>query len=87
VPKYSLAIKASAQKELDALADDLFRRIDLKILALAKNPRPSGCKKLRGYKNHWRVRAGDWRIIYVVDDAKNSVTITRVAHRGEVYNL
>jgi mRNA-degrading endonuclease RelE of RelBE toxin-antitoxin system len=49
VVKYSLEIKQSAQKELDALDDPLFMRIDVKILALADNPRPAGCKKLKGY--------------------------------------
>lgn len=82
---YSVAIKASAQKELDAVGEELFARIDNRILALAANPRPSGCKKLRGYKNHWRIRARDWRIICVIDDRMNLVTITRIAHRREVY--
>ena len=54
VVKYSLEIKQSAQKELDVLDDALFARIDRKILALADNPGPSGCKKLRGYRDHWR---------------------------------
>ena len=82
--KYSLEIKSSAQKELDALDDALFSRIDRKILALTENPRPPACKKLRGYKDQWRIRVGDWRVLYVVDDAK-LVSITRVAHRREVY--
>ena len=61
--RYSLEIKSSAQKELDALDDGLFARIDRKILALADNPRPPGCKKLRGYKDQWRIRVGDWRVV------------------------
>jgi mRNA interferase RelE/StbE len=85
VVKYSLEIKRSAQKEMDALDDALFIRIDRKILTLAENPRLSGCKKLRGYKDQWRVRVGDWRVLYVIDDATRLVTITRVAHRREVY--
>ena len=56
-----------------------------KIMALADDPRVVGCKKLRGYKDQWRVRAGDWRILYVIDDVAKLVTITRVAHRREVY--
>jgi mRNA interferase RelE/StbE len=48
VPNYSLQIKSSAQKELDSLDDSVFARIDPKILALAENPRPAGCKKLQG---------------------------------------
>jgi len=63
VANYSLQIKHSAQKELDALDDALFVRIDRRILALAESPRPAGCKKLRGYKDHWRIRIGDWRVI------------------------
>jgi mRNA interferase RelE/StbE len=85
VVKYILEIKRSAQKELDALDDVLFERIDAKILALAENPRPAGCKKLRGYKDQWRFRVGDWRILYSIDDTAKLVTITRVAHRREVY--
>jgi mRNA interferase RelE/StbE len=85
VAKYSLEIKRSAQKELDALDDALFTRIDRKILALADDPRLAGCKKLRGYKDQWRVRAGNWRVLYIIDDAAKLVTITRVAHRREVY--
>jgi hypothetical protein len=49
VPKYTLEIKASAQKELDALEHGVFARIDRKILTLAGNPRPEGCKKLKSY--------------------------------------
>jgi mRNA interferase RelE/StbE len=85
VLKYSLEIKRSAQKELDALGDPPFTRIDRKILALADNPRPAGCKRLKGYKDHWRVRVGDWRVIYVVDDTAKLVSITRIAHRREAY--
>jgi len=85
VARYSLEIKSSAQKEMDALDDALFARIDRKILALAENPRPPGCKKLRGYKDQWRIRVGDWRVLYAVDDAVKLVSITRVAHRREVY--
>ena len=70
---------------MDALDDALFARIDRKILALAEDPRPPGCKKLRGYKDQWRIRVGDWRVLYAVDDAVKLVSITRVAHRREVY--
>jgi mRNA interferase RelE/StbE len=59
VVKYSLEIKQSAQKELDARDDTVFKRIDHKILALAHNPRPAGCKKLKGFKDQWRIRVGE----------------------------
>jgi len=85
VAKYSLEIKHSAQRELDSLDDSVFRRVDRKILALADNPRPPGCKKLKGYKDQWRIRVGDWRVVYLIDDEAKLVSITRVAHRREVY--
>jgi len=85
VDKYSIEIKRSAQKELDALDDAVFRRIDRKILVLAEDPRPPGCRKLRGYKDIWRVRVGDWRVVYIVDDAAKVVSVTRIGHRREVY--
>jgi len=83
--KYSLEIKQSAQKELDALGDPLFTRIDRKILALADNPRPARCKKLKGYQDQWRVRVGDWRVVYIINDAAKLVSITRIGHRRDVY--
>jgi mRNA interferase RelE/StbE len=86
VVKYALEIKRSAQKELDALDDGLFDRIDRHIVALADNPRPAGCKKLKGFKDQWRIRIGDWRVLYIVDDTATSVSVTRVAHRRDVYD-
>jgi len=85
VGKCRLEIKHSAQRELDALDDAVFKRVDRKLLALADNPRPQGCKKLKGYRDQWRIRVGDWRIVYLIDDTAKLVTITRVAHRREVY--
>jgi mRNA interferase RelE/StbE len=52
---------------------------------LASNPRPSGCKKLRGGDSEWRIRAGDYRVVYTIDDAKLLVEVTRIRHRSEVY--
>jgi mRNA interferase RelE/StbE len=85
VAKYTLHIKPSAGKELDALDDALFARIDRKIMALAESPRPPGCKKLRGYQDQWRIRVGEWRVLYLIDDAAKLISITRIAHRREVY--
>jgi mRNA interferase RelE/StbE len=85
VLKYSLEITQSAQKELEALDDRLFSRVDRKILALVANPRPAGCKKLKGYKDQWRIRIGDYRVIYIIDDGAKAVIVTRIAHRREVY--
>jgi mRNA interferase RelE/StbE len=85
VADYILEIKQSARKELDALDDPLFARIDRKLMALASNPRPAGCKKLKGYKDHWRLRVGDSRVVYIIDDAAKRILVTRIAHRRDVY--
>lgn len=83
--KYSVEIKQSAQKELDALDDSQFARVDRKILALSDNPRPGGSRKLQGYKDAWRIRVGDYRVIYIIDDTRKTVVVTRIAHRKEAY--
>ena len=83
---YDIVLKSSAREELDALDDGIFRRIDRKILALAETPRPPGCKKLKGYKDHWRIRVGDWRVVYIIDDSAKRIILTRVAHRRDVYD-
>jgi mRNA interferase RelE/StbE len=85
VVRYTLEIKQSAQNELDALDDRVFKRIDRKIVTLADNPRPTGCKKLKGFKDQWRIRIGDWRVLYIVDGANQDGTVMHVAHRREVY--
>jgi mRNA interferase RelE/StbE len=53
--------------------------------SLGDNPRPAGCKKLKGYKDQWRVRVGDWRIVYLINDSAKLVSVTRIAYRREVY--
>ena len=87
MPSYSIKIKPSAAKELDALSDTLFARIDRRIIALADNPRPAGCQKLKGYKDQWRIRVGDYRVMYTIDDARLLVELTRVRHRRDVYDI
>jgi mRNA interferase RelE/StbE len=57
-----------------------------KVESLGNDPRPAGCKKLRSYKDQWRVRIGDWRVVYIVDDKARLVSVTRIAHRREVYD-
>ena len=79
------ACLSTLSKSSGQLGDPLFTRIDRKILALADDPRPAGCKKLKGYKDQWRVRVGNWRVVYIVDDTAKLVSITRIAHRCEVY--
>ena len=82
---YSVEVKPSARKELEGLPDTVLVRVVRKIEALGHSPRPTGCKKLKGYKDQWRIRAGDWRVVYIIDDAAKLISITRIAHRREVY--
>jgi mRNA interferase RelE/StbE len=85
VTPYLVTFAASARKELTGLPPDVIARLLPKVRELAGNPRPAGCKKLHGYKNRWRIRAGNYRVVYAIDDAGKSVDITRIAHRKEVY--
>ena len=82
---YLVTFAASARKELTGLPPDVIERLLPKIRELAGNPRPAGCKKLHGFKNRWRIRAGNYRVVYAIDDTGKSVDITRIAHRKEVY--
>jgi mRNA interferase RelE/StbE len=81
VAKYSLEIKQSAKRK----SMHSTTRIDRNILTPAGNPRPVGCKKLKGYKDQRRIRVGDRPVLYIIDDAVKLVTIMRIAHRREVY--
>jgi mRNA interferase RelE/StbE len=85
VAKYVVETKPSARRELENLSDILIARLVPKIEGLAANPRPSGCRKLRGYKDLWRIRIGDYRVVYIIDDDRKTVSVTRIAHRRDVY--
>lgn len=82
---YSVEVKPPARKELEALPDNVLARVVNKIESLGHAPRPKGCKKLKGYKDQWRFRVGDWRVVYIIDDAAKLISVTRIAHRREVY--
>jgi mRNA interferase RelE/StbE len=84
VSDYSVEVKPSARKELEALPNNALALVVRKIDSLGHAPGPAGCKKLKGYKDQWRVRVGDWRVVYVIDDAAKQ-SVTQVAHRREVY--
>ncbi len=81
---YAVQLKPSARKELESLPSSVLTRVFRKIELLADDPRPAGCKKLKGYKDQWRIRMGDWRVVYIVDDPAKLVSITRIAHRREI---
>jgi mRNA interferase RelE/StbE len=79
---YTILLDRQPQKVMRRLPRDLLARIDRAILALADDPRPPGCKKLAGYENLYRVRVGDWRISYAVEDDRLVVVVIEVAPRG-----
>lgn len=83
---YRVLIKTSAGKELAAVGLKADRqRIVAKIQGLATNPRPHGSEKLAGYSDRYRVRQGNYRIVYVIDDEASEVTIFKVGDRKDVY--
>ena len=82
---YSVQVKPSARKELEALPDNMLARVFQRMEALRSEPRPARCKKPKGHKDQWRVRVGDWRVVYIIDDAAKLISITRIAHRREAY--
>lgn len=81
---YRVAILRRAQKELGALAGDAYVRVRDAIGGLAQDPRPPGCLKLTG-RDGWRIRIGDYRVVYEIDDNGRVVTVLHVGHRRDVY--
>ena len=81
---YSLFLKRSATKELEAVAAKDRRRIVDRIRSLATEPRPPGVEKLSG-ADKYRVRQGDYRILYTIDDVTSAVVVVKIGHRGDVY--
>jgi mRNA interferase RelE/StbE len=84
VASYRLLIKRSAVKELEALPAKDRRRIVPRIEGLASEPRPHGCEKLSGLEQY-RVRQGDYRVVYGVDDEARVVIVVKIGHRRDVY--
>lgn len=83
---YRILIKASAGKELERLGTKSDRaRIVERIQALADDPRPHGCEKLAGHSDRFRIRQGNYRVVYFVDDQRREVTIFKVGDRKDVY--
>ena len=81
---YRVTILRRAQKELGALAGEAYTRVRDAIGGLAQEPRPPGCLKLTG-REGWRIRIGDYRVVYEIDDSGRTVTVLHVGHRRDVY--
>lgn len=83
---YRLLVKPSAAKEIEAIGTKRDRqRVVARIQSLADDPRPSGCEKLAGPSNLFRVRQGEYRVVYAIDDSRCTVDVVKVGHRREVY--
>jgi mRNA interferase RelE/StbE len=81
---YAISILRSAQASLTALAPTLQTRVITAIRKLAINPRPAGVKKLAG-REAWRIRVGDYRIIYEINDVELTILVVDLGHRHEIY--
>ena len=85
MPQYDITLARSARKELQAIPLTTAKRILTRIELLESNPRPSGCKKLQGHTNLWRIRVGEYRVVYSIDDYEYKVDISIIRHRSEAY--
>lgn len=82
--RYAVLILPSAQKQLSKLPGNVATRIEDKMLDLENDPRPPGCKKLKG-REAYRIRIGDYRVIYEIQDARLIVNVVTIGDRKNVY--
>jgi mRNA interferase RelE/StbE len=85
VAEYAISFARSARKQLQVLDRALALRIIGRIESLAVTPRPAGCVKLEGGSGLWRIRVGDYRVIYEIDDYRRRVDVSAVRHRRDAY--
>ena len=82
---YAITFARSARKELERLDEPLRSRVFERIEKLGSDPRAPGCRKLEGGVDLWRIRIGDYRVVYSIDDPRRRVDVTAVRHRSDVY--
>ena len=84
--RYVVLLGSQAEKELKSLPQEVLKRLDIKLQALSLNPRPRGAAKLKGKTSEgWRLRIGDYRVLYQIDEEESAVRIYRIKHRREAY--
>lgn len=82
---YTVVLRPPAQRAIKKLPNEIQSRIIKKIESLESNPRPPGCEKIAGAENLWRVRTGDYRILYEIVEDRLTIFIVHTAHRKDVY--
>jgi mRNA interferase RelE/StbE len=82
---YEVYLERAAERDLRRLPVETFDRIVPRIRVLAEDPTPPGCRKLTGSENDWRIRIGDYRVIYEIDESEKAVRVFRISHRREAY--
>ena len=82
---FRVNITSRAERELKRLDRPVKNRIVSEISALASDPRPPGCLKVRSEEGVWRIRVGDWRVGYQVDDKASEILVVKIAHRSDFY--
>ena len=82
---YEIVLERQAEKDLKRLPPDIFHRVVPYLKQLEEDPKPHGCRKLSGSADDWRIRIGDYRVLYEIDENARMVKIWRIRHRREVY--
>lgn len=83
---YRVHLSTAAERDLERIPRDALRRIDAKLSAMGREPRPNGVAKLKGRQGTgWQVRVGDYRILYTIDDNAETVLVYRIAPRSSAY--
>jgi mRNA interferase RelE/StbE len=82
---YKVEFTKSARKALDRIPNTVRNQLAVKIYSLKDDPRPDGCKKLKGEKDLYRIRVGNYRVVYLIQDGKLIVVVVKVGHRRDVY--
>lgn len=82
---FQIIVERSAEKDLKRIASEVRPKLATAIRALAVEPRPHGCRKLVGSENDWRIRVGNYRVIYEIADEIQILRITRIRHRKDSY--
>lgn len=85
LPRWNLLMKRRAERSLRRLPKDLIARLRTAINALVIDPRPPGCTKLAGHQDLWRIRVGDWRITYAIQDDQLIILVIEIEPRGSAY--